>query len=50
MLDIIIRNGRIIDGTGKAGYMADIAIQGGKIAGIGKFDPAQAAGARAKIK
>lgn len=31
MLDILIQNGTIIDGTGKAAYQADIGITGGKI-------------------
>ena len=35
--DLIVRNGNIIDGTGKAGYHADIAIRAGKIADIGSF-------------
>ena len=30
--DLIIRNGRVIDGTGAASMQADIAIKGGKIA------------------
>ena len=36
MYDIIIQNGRIIDGSGMPSYLADIAISGGKIARIGK--------------
>ncbi len=35
--DVVIRNGRIIDGTGSPWYSGDIAIQGGKIAAIGEF-------------
>ena len=35
--DIIIRNGTIIDGTGKPGYYADIAIIGDKIDYIGNL-------------
>ena len=35
MYDIIIKNGRIIDGSGMPAYFADIAIQSGKIARIG---------------
>src|SRR4030088_3600022 len=38
--DIVIRNGRIIDGTGSPWYSGDIAIRGGKIASIGKLDGA----------
>ena len=36
MYDIIIKNGQIIDGSGMPAYLADIAIQNGKIARIGK--------------
>lgn len=42
MFDVIIKNGKIIDGTGTAGYSADIAIKDQKIAAIGKFEAAQA--------
>jgi N-acyl-D-amino-acid deacylase len=35
--DILILNGKIIDGTGNSWYYADIAIKDGKIASIGKF-------------
>ncbi len=40
--DIIIRNGKIIDGTGNSWYYADIAIKDGKIIDIGKFPMATA--------
>ncbi len=33
--DLIIRGGQVVDGTGAAGYRADVAIQGGRIARIG---------------
>jgi N-acyl-D-aspartate/D-glutamate deacylase len=33
--DLIIRNGHIIDGTGSPWYSGDLAIKGGKIAGVG---------------
>ncbi len=36
MYDLIIKNGRIIDGGGTPAYFADIAIKNGKIACIGK--------------
>ncbi len=36
--DILIRNGRIIDGTGNSWYIADLAIRDGKIAAIGRLD------------
>jgi len=38
MLDLIIRNGRIIDGTGSAGFAGDIGIRDGRIAAIGRVD------------
>lgn len=34
LIDLIISNGTIVDGTGKPSYKADIAISGGKIAAI----------------
>jgi N-acyl-D-aspartate/D-glutamate deacylase len=37
MTDIVIRNGTIIDGTGAAPFEADIAIEHGRIAAIGKI-------------
>lgn len=36
MIDIAIRNGWVIDGTGKARFRADMGIQGDKIVGIGR--------------
>lgn len=36
MYDIIIKNGKIIDGTGNPGYFSDIAIKDGKITSIAK--------------
>lgn len=37
MHDLIIRNGTVIDGSGMARYRADVAISGGRIAGIGRI-------------
>lgn len=37
--DLIIRNGRIIDGTGNSWYRADIAVGSGRILAIGKNLP-----------
>jgi N-acyl-D-amino-acid deacylase len=34
--DLVIKNGRIIDGTGNSWYRADIAIRNGRITTIGK--------------
>jgi dihydroorotase/N-acyl-D-amino-acid deacylase len=41
--DVLIRNGRIYDGTGNSWYSADIGIRGDRIAAIGKLEGAQAA-------
>jgi N-acyl-D-amino-acid deacylase len=38
MADLVIRNGRIVDGTGAAGYAGDLAIQDGKIIAVGRYD------------
>ncbi|HEX7288313.1 MAG TPA: D-aminoacylase [Candidatus Angelobacter sp.] len=40
--DILIRNGRIIDGTGSPWYSGDVGIRDGKIAAIGNLASAQA--------
>jgi N-acyl-D-aspartate/D-glutamate deacylase len=40
--DVLIRNGRIVDGTGDASFVGDVAIQGGKIAAIGFLPKANA--------
>jgi N-acyl-D-amino-acid deacylase len=40
--DVIIRNGKIIDGSGNPWYGGDIAIQGDRIAAIGRLENAQA--------
>ena len=36
--DLLIRNGKVIDGSGNPWFRADIGIVGGKIAAIGRFD------------
>ncbi len=40
--DLIVANGRVIDGTGAPWYAADVGIRGGRIAAIGHLDGAQA--------
>jgi len=40
--DLVIHNGRIIDGTGSPWYSGDLAIRGGRIAALGKLDGASA--------
>jgi N-acyl-D-amino-acid deacylase len=41
--DLIIRNARIVDGTGSPAFPGDVAITGGKIAAVGKLANAKAA-------
>ena len=36
--DLIIQGGTIVDGTGRSGYLADIAVFEGRVAAIGTFD------------
>src|SRR5258706_7511148 len=40
--DVIIRNGRVVDGTGRPAFAADIAIKGDQIARIGNLRGARA--------
>jgi len=40
--DIVIRGGRLIDGTGNPSFLADVAIQDGRIARIGKLGAVKA--------
>ena len=35
MFDLLIQNGTVIDGSGEAGYLADVAVENGKIVAIG---------------
>jgi N-acyl-D-amino-acid deacylase len=35
--DVVIRNGRVVDGTGMAGYRADVGIVGDRIATLGRI-------------
>src|SRR6476646_1330008 len=40
--DLIIRHGRVIDGTGNAWFYADVGVRGGKIALVGDLSKATA--------
>ena len=40
--DVVIANGRVVDGTGSSWYAADVGIRGGRIAAIGRLDGATA--------
>jgi N-acyl-D-amino-acid deacylase len=41
--DLLIANGRIVDGTGNPWFQADLAIKDGRIAALGKLDSQRAA-------
>jgi len=41
--DLLIQNGRVMDGTGNPWFPADIAVQNGRIVAVGKLDGAAAA-------
>jgi N-acyl-D-amino-acid deacylase len=40
--DLLIKNGRIVDGSGRAAYVADLALKGDRIVSIGKLSQATA--------
>jgi N-acyl-D-aspartate/D-glutamate deacylase len=40
MLDCLIKNGTVVDGTGQKPFIADVGIQGGRITQIGKINEA----------
>ncbi len=43
MFDTLIRNGLVVDGSGKPGFRADVAVAGDRIVEVGSFGEAKAA-------
>ncbi|MEW9547275.1 amidohydrolase family protein [Nonomuraea sp. NPDC050783] len=41
--DVVIRGGRVLDGTGAPPYRADVAVRGDRIAAVGRLEAAEAA-------
>src|SRR4051794_34072493 len=41
--DLVVKGGRLVDGTGNPSYLADVGIRGGRIVAIGKLPDAKAA-------
>ena len=42
VFDVIIKGGTVYDGSGAEGRIADVAIRGDRIAGVGNFENSQA--------
>ena len=40
--DLVLRNARVVDGTGNPWFRADVAVEGGRIARVGRLEGAQA--------
>ena len=40
--DLLIKNGRVVDGSGGPEFRADVAVSGGKIVGVGRFNESAA--------
>ena len=36
--DLLIKNGRVVDGSGEPWFYADVAVTNGQIVGVGKFN------------
>lgn len=47
--DVVIENGRIVDGTGAAWYYGDVALRGDRIAGIGPRGAFRSAKSRDRV-
>lgn len=41
--DLLFRDARVVDGSGNPWFRADVAVQGGRIAAIGRLEPSRAA-------
>jgi N-acyl-D-aspartate/D-glutamate deacylase len=44
--DLVVRGGRVIDGTGVPGYLADVGVRDGRIARVGRISAAELDAAR----
>jgi len=42
LYDLVITNGRVVDGTGNPWFRADVAVKDGRIARIGHINPGEA--------
>lgn len=42
MIDLLLRNATVIDGTGSDGFPADVAVEGGRIARVGRIEGVEA--------
>jgi N-acyl-D-aspartate/D-glutamate deacylase len=47
--DLVVRGGRIVDGTGRPAFVGDVAVRGDRIARVGRLDEAEARAARRTI-
>ena len=36
--DLLIRGGRVVDGTGNPSYLADVALKDGRVAALGRLE------------